>query len=43
VGEPAPRFVGRFEKGVDYIGDLGALEKDVAAHAALPGTSARTS
>ncbi len=31
----APRFVGRFEKGVDYIGDLGALEKDVAAHAAL--------
>jgi hypothetical protein len=31
----APRFVGRFEKGVDYIGDLDALEKDVAAHAAL--------
>jgi hypothetical protein len=31
----APRFVGRFEKGVDYIGDLGALERDVAAHAAL--------
>jgi hypothetical protein len=31
----APRFVGRFEKGVDYIGDLGALEKDIAAHAAL--------
>jgi hypothetical protein len=31
----APRFVGRFEKGVDYVGDLGALEKDVAAHAAL--------
>jgi hypothetical protein len=31
----APRFVGRFEKGVDYIGDLGELEKDVAAHAAL--------
>ena len=31
----APRFVGRFEKGVDYIGDLGAFEKDVAAHAAL--------
>jgi hypothetical protein len=27
--------VGRFEKGVDYIGDLGALERDVAAHAAL--------
>jgi hypothetical protein len=31
----APRFVGRFEKGVDYIGDLGALEQDVAAHAAI--------
>jgi len=31
----APRFVGRFEKGVDYIGDLGELEKDIAAHAAL--------
>ncbi len=31
----APRFVGRFEKGVDYIGDLAALEQDVAAHAAL--------
>jgi hypothetical protein len=31
----APRFVGRFEKGVDYIGDLDALERDVAAHAAL--------
>jgi hypothetical protein len=31
----APRFVGRFEKGVDYIGDLAELEGDVAAHAAL--------
>jgi hypothetical protein len=31
----APRFVGRFEKGVDYIGDLGRLEEDIAAHAAL--------
>lgn len=31
----APRFVGRFEKGVDYIGDLEALEADLAAHAAL--------
>ena len=31
----APRFVGRFEKGVDYIGDLGELETDVAAHAAI--------
>lgn len=31
----APRFVGRFEKGVDYIGDLKELETDVAAHAAI--------
>ena len=31
----APRFVGRFEKGVDYIGDLDELETDVAAHAAI--------
>ena len=31
----APRFVGRFEKGVDYIGNLDALEEDVAAHAAI--------
>jgi hypothetical protein len=31
----APRYVGRFEKGVDYIGDLGELEKDFAVHAAI--------
>ncbi|MCG6927698.1 MAG: tagaturonate epimerase family protein [Acidobacteria bacterium] len=31
----APRFVGRFEKGVDYIGDLDDLEADLAAHAAI--------
>lgn len=31
----APRFVGRFEKGVDYIGDLDAFRADFAAHAAL--------
>ena len=31
----APRFVGRFEKGVDYIGDLDDLEADIAAHAAI--------
>src|SRR4029450_10896879 len=28
----APRFVGRFEKGVDYIGDLGERETDIAPH-----------
>ena len=31
----APRFIGSFEKGVDYIGDLGAFEKDFAAHAKI--------
>jgi hypothetical protein len=31
----APRFVGRFEKGVDYIGDLGAFEADFAIHAGI--------
>jgi len=31
----APRFVGRFEKGVEYIGDLGELRRDFEIHAAL--------
>jgi len=31
----APRFVGRFEKGVDYIGDLQAFGADLAVHAAI--------
>jgi hypothetical protein len=31
----APRYIGRFEKGVDYIGDTDAFEKDVAGHAAI--------
>ncbi len=31
----APRFVGRFEKGVDYIGDLQAFHQDVNGHAAI--------
>ena len=31
----APRFVGRFEKGVDYIGDLGGLSAEFARHAAV--------
>ena len=31
----APRFVGTFEKGVDYIGDLSAFAQDVALHAAI--------
>lgn len=31
----APRFVGRFEKGIDYLGDRAAFEADVALHAAI--------
>jgi tagaturonate epimerase len=31
----APRFVGRFEKGVDYIGDLDAFREDCAGHVQL--------
>jgi len=31
----APRFVGRFEKGVDYIGDLGELERTFVQHLAI--------
>jgi hypothetical protein len=31
----APRFVGRFEKGIDYLGDPAVFEADVAIHAAI--------
>jgi tagaturonate epimerase len=31
----APRFTGHFEKGVDYIGDLNALDVELAKHAAV--------
>ena len=31
----APRFLGDFEKGVDYKGDLSAFERSLADHAAL--------
>ncbi len=31
----APRFPGRFEKGVDYIGDIEVLRRDLAWHAAI--------
>lgn len=34
----APRFVGRFEKGVDYIGDLRLLESDLQVQAAIART-----
>ena len=31
----APRFPGRFEKGVDFIGDLKALDSEIARHASV--------
>ncbi|MEN1678451.1 MAG: tagaturonate epimerase family protein [Planctomycetota bacterium] len=31
----APRFIGDFEKGVDYIGDVPALEASLRSHAAI--------
>ena len=31
----APRYVGSFEKGVDYIGDLQVFESSIAGHAAI--------
>lgn len=31
----APRYGGRFEKGVDYIGDLRAFAQELAIHAAI--------
>ena len=34
----APRFVGRFEKGVDYIGDLDAFRHSFAEHVAVMRT-----
>jgi hypothetical protein len=34
----APRYVGTFEKGVDYIGDLGTFEESFAQHVAVART-----
>ena len=31
----APRFVGRFEKGVEFIGDIDALQRDFEIHAEI--------
>jgi hypothetical protein len=31
----APRYVGRFEKGVDYVGSVDGFERDFAVHAAI--------
>jgi len=34
----APRYVGRFEKGVDYTGDVASFEEDIEVHAAIART-----
>lgn len=34
----APRYIGRFEKGVDYIGDLAAFTANFAIHAVIART-----
>jgi hypothetical protein len=34
----APRYIGRFEKGVDYIGNLDAFDMEMAKHAAIART-----
>jgi hypothetical protein len=34
----APRYIGRFEKGVDYIGDPAAFTADFVTHAAIART-----
>jgi hypothetical protein len=34
----APRYVGSFEKGVDYIGDLGEFERSFAGHVSVART-----
>jgi tagaturonate epimerase len=31
----APRYIGSFEKGADYIGDIKAFESNIAGHAAI--------
>jgi hypothetical protein len=31
----APRYIGRFEKGADYLGDVEEFEQDFAVHAAI--------
>jgi tagaturonate epimerase len=34
----APRYVGRLEKGVDYMGDVAEFEQDIEVHAAIART-----
>jgi hypothetical protein len=35
VASVAPRFVGKFQKGVDYMGDVELFETELAKHAAI--------
>jgi len=35
VSSLAPRFIGEFQKGIDYIGDPQAFERSLATHAAV--------
>lgn len=35
IASLAPRFVGEFQKGIDYIGDVCAFEKDFAIHSCI--------
>ncbi|MFP4617781.1 MAG: tagaturonate epimerase family protein [Spirochaetaceae bacterium] len=35
VNSLAPRFIGEFQKGIDYIGDLGEFERQFAVHCAI--------
>jgi tagaturonate epimerase len=35
VASLAPRFVGKFQKGVDYMGDVALFEAELAKHAAI--------
>jgi hypothetical protein len=35
IASVAPRFVGKFQKGVDYMGDLDLFESELAKHAAI--------
>jgi tagaturonate epimerase len=35
IASLAPRFVGKFQKGVDYMGDIALFEAELAKHAAI--------
>lgn len=41
VSSLAPRFIGEFQKAVDYAGDLGEFERQFAVHAAIAAAFGR--